>query len=272
MLSYSSFAVKTASPRQACSLTQTLLFPLGCISAVPNYSFSCLRLPARSLAVTSKQKGDALEMQVERILRREGHWRVRRNIELRDSHGNRSQIDVMYGLLRRRYVECKNYASDNKVPLDDVAKFKEVLRLNGISPSRGLFVTTSSFTPRALTTGIRTIDGDQLKAWERSSRRGAAMRSVWRFALWVLAPAASLVLLAAPYWQDLRLPGFDHPAMQRVLEARASVLAAIGGIADAAARRDWDGLLNAVHAWWTGLLGGSSARPGTSRSDGTNRV
>lgn len=127
-------------------------------------------------AVTSKAKGDALELRVARILKAEGRWRVRHNLTVVDGHGNRSQIDVAYGLLRPYFVECKAYAPDNKVGLEDVAKFKEVLRLNGLPPSRGLFVTTSSFSPRALTTGIRTIDGEQLRAWEKRSR--AARR--WR--------------------------------------------------------------------------------------------
>jgi hypothetical protein len=56
------------------------------------------------------------------------------------------------------------------VPLSDVAKFKEVLRLNNIPIERGLFVTTSTFTPRATTIGIRTMDGKQLEAWERRAK------------------------------------------------------------------------------------------------------
>lgn len=62
-------------------------------------------------------------------------------------------------------MECKNY--NHPVPLEMVAKFKEVLRLNGISPSRGVFITTNTFTPRATTIGIKTLDGKQLRRLER---------------------------------------------------------------------------------------------------------
>jgi hypothetical protein len=48
-----------------------------------------------------------------------------------------------------------------------VAKFKEVLNLNRISIRRGIFITTSTFVPRALTIGIKTIDGSQLRRLER---------------------------------------------------------------------------------------------------------
>lgn len=98
-----------------------------------------------------------------------------RNLILRDSFGNISQIDVCFGLFRRYYVECKNYSSN--VPLEglkkqkmslsklcsdffflkDVAKFKEVLTLNRIPISRGIFVTTAGFTPRALTSKLYSL-------------------------------------------------------------------------------------------------------------------
>jgi hypothetical protein len=46
-------------------------------------------------------------------------------------------------------------------------QFQMVLALNGIPCQKGLFITTSSFTPRCLTIGVRTIDGKQLLALER---------------------------------------------------------------------------------------------------------
>jgi len=120
---------------------------------------------------TSKAKGDALELRVVAILKRLGHGNVRRSVFMNDRYGNRSEIDVVYGRwpFGPRYVECKHYSLGNTVPLSDIAKFKEVLSLLGIPARRGLFVTTSTYVPRALTTGIRTIDGTQLKAWERRS-------------------------------------------------------------------------------------------------------
>ncbi len=93
-----------------------------------------------------------------------------------------SEIDLSYGLFFRRYVECKNMP---RIDLEHVAKFKEVrgvlvllivgvderlpllspqvLNLNKISPSRGLFVTTGYYGPRAITIGIKTINGSELR-------------------------------------------------------------------------------------------------------------
>lgn len=96
-----------------------------------------------------------------------GKWNVKRSVRIRDGFGNMSEIDITYGVLRRyppatcptiralvnyvrsRYIECKAYNSEHLVPLSDVAKFKEVLQLNGISPRKGYFITTSDYVPRA---------------------------------------------------------------------------------------------------------------------------
>ena len=118
--------------------------------------------------MSAQDRGLAFEKEVERLFRRLGHFRVKRNVTLRDSHGNLSQIDLVYGLWRRVYVECKNYSGP--VPLKDVAKFSSVLELNGIPLSRGLFVTNSTYVPRATTIGIKCIDGKQLAAMKRKAR------------------------------------------------------------------------------------------------------
>ena len=53
--------------------------------------------------------------------------------------------------------------------VQDVAKFKEVLLQNRIPPSRGIFITTSYFSPRARHVGIRCYDGKELKALESAA-------------------------------------------------------------------------------------------------------
>jgi len=118
----------------------------------------------------SKLKGHAFEEEVVQLLRAMGHRNVVPNYRLKDSNGNLSEIDVVTGWVFKTYVECKKYDSKS-VPLEDVAKFKEVLRMNGISSRRGLFVTNSKYSPRATEVGIRTIDGMQLDA----------LRSRWAF-------------------------------------------------------------------------------------------
>jgi len=121
--------------------------------------------PTKPVQETAKEKGDRLEYRVVKLYKRLGKWNVQHDVTLKDKYGNISQIDVIYGLLFRKYVECKNYAEP--VALEKVAKFKEVLLLNGISPRRGVFITTSTYVPRARTIGIKTIDGDQLKRIEK---------------------------------------------------------------------------------------------------------
>jgi len=90
-------------------------------------------------------------------------------------YGCCTEIDVVTGWVFKTYVECKKYDSKS-VPLEDVAKFKEVLRMNGISSRRGLFVTNSKYSPRATEVGIRTIDGMQLDALRS---RYLGKRTVW---------------------------------------------------------------------------------------------
>ncbi len=116
---------------------------------------------------TAKEKGDRLEWRVVNLYKKLGKWNVKHDVTLKDKNGNTSQIDVVYGLLYRKYVECKNYSGP--VPLEMVAKFKEVLQLNGISPRRGVFITTSTYAPRSTTIGIKTIDGTQLQRMERNA-------------------------------------------------------------------------------------------------------
>ena len=146
----------------------------------------------RIRTITAKERGDVLEIRVQRLLSRAGHLRVRRNLQLRDKAGNLSQVDLAYGLLWPVFVECKNY-SKSSVPLEDAAKFKEVLRLHGLPPSRGLLVTTGTFSPRALTTGLRTIDGEQLRAWERRSYFWQRLR--WIATALVLAGLAGAAVI-----------------------------------------------------------------------------
>lgn len=118
--------------------------------------------------ITTKQIGDQLEKRVMNILKMEGRWNIRNSVHIKDKNGNLSEIDIVYGLFNKKYVECKNYS--NSIELDKVAKFKEVLRLNKVNPKKGLFVTTSTYSPRATTIGIKCIDGTELKNWESKAK------------------------------------------------------------------------------------------------------
>lgn len=167
-------------------------------------------------SLTSKDRGDQLEQRVVRLFRTMGKWNIKHNIVLKDKHGNRSQIDLVHGFGPwKTYVECKNYSSSS-VPLDDVAKFKEVLVANGISMRRGMFITTSTYTPRALTTGIRTVDGVQLKELEQSARKSVRTRR-WRRYIGI-----TLAMLGAFMWGILPPREiFTAPADSRWLSLRS---------------------------------------------------
>ncbi|KYQ89206.1 putative transmembrane protein [Tieghemostelium lacteum] len=122
----------------------------------------------RRRASRSQKAGKELENLVENMFKKRLMLNVKTNVRLKDKNGDYSEIDVVYGLFLKTYVECKNY-SNQPVPLKDVAKFKEVLILNGIHPHRGLFITTSDYVPRARKIGVKTIDGKQLKTMQRLS-------------------------------------------------------------------------------------------------------
>ena len=117
---------------------------------------------------TSKELGDVLELRVARIARLLGYRNIRRNVLLIDKNGNKSEVDVVFGLFFPIYVECKNYSkSGTSVGLEEVAKWRMVLELNNIPLRRGLFITTSSFSPRATTIGIKCLDKNDLLLWEK---------------------------------------------------------------------------------------------------------
>ena len=68
---------------------------------------------------TAKAKGVSFENRVVRYFKGQGEWNVRRSVFLTDKHGNRSEIDVVFGALWwKRYVECKNYGVGHSVPLE----------------------------------------------------------------------------------------------------------------------------------------------------------
>eukprot|EP00939_MAST-03C_sp_MAST-3C-sp1_P001206 g1206.t1 len=141
--------------------------------------------------MNSNDIGNRFEERVTKMFRMLGKKNIRRNVLLADSRGHRSEIDITFGRVVKTYVECKFYSSQ-PVPLKDVAKFKEVLLQNKIPVSAGLFVTNSTYVPRAYGVGIRLVDGVELEKWEsRGIRRfyfsRPASRALALFALGVPA-------------------------------------------------------------------------------------
>lgn len=68
--------------------------------------------------------------------------------------------------LDRIYIQAKRYAEGNNIPADRIQAF--VGALHGRAATKGVFITTSKFTPAAvkyvqgLPTNVRLIDGEQL--------------------------------------------------------------------------------------------------------------
>lgn len=164
----------------------------------------------------NRNRGLALEQRVVRLFQRRGAFNVRRSVRVRDKFGNMSEIDVIAGIGPfKTYIECKNY-SNSRVPLEDVAKFAAVLALNNIPQSRGLFITTSTYVPRARTIGVRTVDGDELIELERNASRVAMMRYLAYAAM--LAVPIALILAEFTDLDDIAIAA----ASQTVVEQRRS--------------------------------------------------
>ena len=110
-------------------------------------------------------------------------------------------------------IACVLWCLQRSVPLADVAKFNEVLAQNNISSTRGIFVTQSQFSKRALlcaqSHGIETIDGDTLARMEikgvQRERRSHLM-------------AAVLCLLGGSVWYR-----WDDPRVQHLIQSIADI-------------------------------------------------
>ena len=177
----------------------------------PTLAFSATKKQRKGKA--SQRKGIILEKRVAKIFEQEGKRNIQRNVILKDRHGNRSEIDVVFDTYPswspwkgRKYVECKNYVGS--VPLEDVAKFKAVLELNGIDDSKGIFVTTSKFSPRcaAHAGNIQCIDGDELKRWEKRVRRKEVASTIY----WWPLQGAQEQLGSIGWLRGVSFPHFDQ--------------------------------------------------------------
>ena len=185
-----SSAASTAKKRSKASAGKSLLGRLRGSKSKPRVLSSAER--KRNIA-----RGKQLEDRVARILTAEGRGKVTTNVILRDHFGNRSEIDVVCGRIFKTYIECKNY-SRRTIPLEDVAKFKSVLELNGIPMSRGMLVSTGEFTPRARTIGIRCVNGTELDKWEARALKTARQRRL-RFAAASSAGGMFMAVHQAPF-------------------------------------------------------------------------
>ncbi len=157
-----------------------------------------------SRGAAARLQGAELEDRVARAYSRAGRT-VTRNVILIDSLGLRSEVDIIIGPSWwpwRTFIECKAYhTSGSSVGLEDVAKFKEVMSRNGVRPARGLFITTTSYVPRARSTGVRTLDGKEWLLLEgRLHKQGNWIRAAPK--LLSLTVVVSSVAVAIAYGAD----------------------------------------------------------------------
>lgn len=99
---------------------------------------------------TPQEKGENFEKLIEHLLKQTGKHGVKRNVHIikktRKNGKIRFQIDIVYGLIFKNYVECK-YHSNSLVSLSEVSKFYSVLEM--LNQKRGEMYTNTDYVPRA---------------------------------------------------------------------------------------------------------------------------
>lgn len=145
--------------------------------------------------------GHAFEHRVANYFRSIGKWNVKVSVIHVDKFGCKSEIDVQYGYIFKKYIECKCYAPGHTVPFEDVSKFKQVLELNGISPQKGLFITTSTYSPRCRHIGIECWDGKDFAEREITGRKRYNMIRVCSQTQMMTYSSLGCCLSYCPWWE-----------------------------------------------------------------------
>ena len=132
-----------------------------------------------------KETAPKFEIYVKRLFEDIGKKNVRHNIRykvVKDGKPIYCQIDLTYGRLNRRYVECK-YREHDTVSLEHMTKFVGKLQLLGINPRRGVMVTNTRFRyvaeVDAKKYGVEMITNKELLEMERR-RRGFLERMFYK--------------------------------------------------------------------------------------------
>jgi hypothetical protein len=133
-------------------------------------------------------KGKEFELRVKRIYQNLGKFNVKHDVKLYDKNGNESQIDVVYGLFFKTYIECKNYSKTIKV--DPVSKFMSVLQINRIPLHRGIFITSSDYVDRIKDNSqvfkIKIINGEELNQLEKYSIKVKKFRALMKVVMFFI--------------------------------------------------------------------------------------
>lgn len=99
--------------------------------------------------------GDKFEKFVANIYFNLDKYNIKKNVVLVKKNKKKkvcSEFDVVFGIFSKKYIECK-YKLNSKVSANEVAFFAEKLKLHNISTFRGIFITNSYFTNRAISIG-----------------------------------------------------------------------------------------------------------------------
>lgn len=133
----------------------------------------------------ASQMGIVFERWVSRLYDELGKLNIKHDVTKSKTVGGnhvRSQFDVTYGLVDKRYIECKLHLNGEMVPFEDVATFGAKLKINGIAPTQGVMVTNTGYDARAQAyahkTGITLIDRPKLVRmdWRRVHQLQALVR------------------------------------------------------------------------------------------------
>jgi len=159
-------ATRVAAPRAAATGVQSTATPQDLIDAATRENVAAVEgeVLTRALALSPR----AFELLVVRLLEAMGYGRLG-TIEHSGQPGDRG-IDGIISQdplgLDRIYLQAKRYGPDSSVSRPDVQKF--VGALMGAQGDRGVFITTSTFTPGAVEEAVRVnarielIDGRRL--------------------------------------------------------------------------------------------------------------
>lgn len=126
--------------------------------------------------IENQKKGKHFELYVRDLYRDLKKNNVKHDVTyklMKEGKPIRCQIDLTYGVLDRKYVECK-YHDYNPVNLEQITKFVGQLELIGINPKRGVMITNRRFCyvteVYAKKHGVTLIEGKDLQKMERDRK------------------------------------------------------------------------------------------------------
>jgi len=108
--------------------------------------------------ISSNKLGKLFEKYIAQIFIDLDKFNVKNNVILKIKNKNnvlRSEFDIIYGLIFKKYIECKFKSDlDDKVSAKEVGFFAEKLKLHNKYSGSGIIITNSYLTNRAKAIGL----------------------------------------------------------------------------------------------------------------------